>query len=203
MKHHGLSRGVALVAAAASLVAACHNDVDPGAAASPEPAPVAQAEQAAAAAKALGGRLKARLVETLQAEGPVAAIEVCNVEAPGIASEVGAERGLDVGRTSLRIRNAANRPGPRERKVLEQWAEAVAGGTAVGELAPHVEGAGETFLWMKPIGVEGPCLVCHGEAIAAPVAGAIAARYPSDQATGYTLGDLRGAFVVRATQPKP
>lgn len=203
MIHRSRARGIAagaLLFVAASMTAACGNDPESEVAAQPQASAGNQAEQAAAAAKALGGRLKSRLVETMQDEGPLAAIEVCNVEAPAIAAEVGADAGLDVGRTSLKVRNIANRAEPRERKVLEQWAAAVASGTPVGELAPHAEGDGDDFLWMKPIGVEGPCLVCHGEAIGEPVASAIAARYPSDRATGYALGDLRGAFVVRAVK---
>lgn len=205
MIYRSRARGIAvgaLLVLAVSMTAACGPDADSGSAKRVQAPTVAQAERAAAAAKALGGRLKSRLVETMQAEGPVAAIEVCNVEAPAIASEVGAEAGLAVGRTSLRVRNTANRPRPREREVLEQWAEAVAAGTPVGGLAPHVEGEGADFLWMTPIGVEGPCLVCHGETIGEPVARAIAARYPSDRATGYALGDLRGAFVVRALETR-
>jgi hypothetical protein len=202
MTHRSLARGVAagaLLLFAASVTTACRDAAEPVAAEPPTEPTTAHVEQAAAAAKALGGRLKARLVETMQAEGPVAAIEVCNVEAPAIAADVGTAAGLDVGRTSLKVRNPANRPGPRERAVLEQWVEAVAAGTPVSELPAHVGGEGEEFLWMKPIGIEAPCLACHGETLAEPVAKAIAARYPSDQATGYALGELRGAFVVRAT----
>ena len=81
--------------------------------------------------------------------------------------------------------------------MLERWAAAVDAGTPVSALGVHVE-EGETFLWMKPIAVEGPCLTCHGKAIPDPVARAIADRYPDDAATGYDAGDLRGAFVVRA-----
>ena len=203
MMNRGCFRGVAvasLIVLACSMTAGCRYDAESGAEAIADASADTQAGQAAAAAKMLGGRLKARLVETMQAEGPVAAIEVCNVEAPVIAADVGTALGLDVGRTSLQVRNVMNRPEPRERKVLVRWAEAVAAGTPVGELAPHVEGADDSFLWMKPIGVEGPCLVCHGETISEPVATAIAARYPSDRATGYRLGDLRGAFVVKGNR---
>jgi len=156
-------------------------------------------EQAAAAAQALGGRLKARLMATLQGEGAVAAIGVCSIEAPAIAAAVSAQSGLSVGRTSLKVRNPANAPDPRERAVLAGWEQAVAGGAAAEDLPVHVE-TGDDFLWMKPIVLEGPCLTCHGKDLAAPVASAIAERYPQDQATGYALGDLRGAFVVRAAE---
>ena len=39
------------------------------------------------------------------------------------------------------------------------------------------------------------CLTCHGpvEAIPPEVRAVLRKRYPSDQATGYSVGDLRGA----------
>jgi hypothetical protein len=39
--------------------------------------------------------------------------------------------------------------------------------------------------------------MCHGSDVPEAVAEAIAKRYPQDRATGYSAGDLRGAFVVR------
>ncbi len=42
-----------------------------------------------------------------------------------------------------------------------------------------------------------PCTVCHGTQLAPAVQEALAARYPSDQATGYGVGELRGAFTLR------
>lgn len=161
-----------------------------------------KAASAAQAASTLGARLKQRLVAAMQADGPVAAIGVCNLEAPAIAAGVSTEAGLRVGRTSLRLRNPDNAPTARERRVLQRWSALVAEGTAPGALEVHVEDS-ETFLWMKPIVVEGPCLACHGAAIAEPVAAALAERYPGDRATGYALGDLRGAFTVRAVETAP
>ncbi len=155
------------------------------------------AGKAAAAAAELGKRLKQRLVSTMQSEGPVAAIDVCAGEAPQIASEVSAAYGLYVGRTALRVRNPANQPDAREREVMEAWLDAIYEGTPTGELPVHVS-EGEEFLWMKPIAVAGPCLACHGETLSPAVAEAIAARYPDDAATGFSAGDLRGAFVVRS-----
>lgn len=49
---------------------------------------------------------------------------------------------------------------------------------------------------MRAIVIEPPCLACHGEALAAPVAAAIDALYPQDEARGYRAGELRGAFTI-------
>lgn len=186
-------RGAGMVAAAALLVA-CGSEPPPEPTAVEVPAQ--KVEQARAAAAEFGQRLKSRLMETMGSEGPVAAIRVCSAEASEIARAVSAESGLSVSRTSLKLRNPDNAPDARERAVLELWQEKVKNGTPPAALEPFASDGGD-FLWMKPIVVEPPCLACHGRGVAEAVADAIAKRYPRDRATGYSAGDLRGAFVVR------
>ena len=55
------------------------------------------------------------------------------------------------------------------------------------------------FRYMKAIPVQDVCLKCHGtdEARAQPAKDALAADYPHDKATGYTLGQLRGAVTIK------
>jgi hypothetical protein len=58
---------------------------------------------------------------------------------------------------------------------------------------------------MRPIPAGGVCLACHGPAEVLPneVKQALKTKYPNDQATGYTAGQLRGAFSVSKTiQPQ-
>ena len=38
------------------------------------------------------------------------------------------------------------------------------------------------------------CVTCHGESLAPDVQERLAERYPTDRATGYRVGDLRGVF---------
>jgi hypothetical protein len=151
-----------------------------------------------AAAQALGGRLMGELTAAM-ADSPAAAIEVCSARAPQIAAEESAARGARIGRTALRVRNPANAPSEWQRRVLESFAEALAAGTDPAtleytEVVP-VGGADERR-WMKPI-MTGPlCLTCHGTTLAPEVAAAVEARYPQDEAVGFTAGELRGAFQV-------
>ena len=56
-----------------------------------------------------GDKLKGELMGAIKAEGPVKAIEVCNVSAPAIAAEVSTE-GWSVRRTSFKLRNAKAKP---------------------------------------------------------------------------------------------
>jgi mono/diheme cytochrome c family protein len=52
---------------------------------------------------------------------------------------------------------------------------------------------------MKALPVQQVCLACHGPAasIAEDVAAKTQALYPADKATGYALGQIRGAITIR------
>jgi hypothetical protein len=146
-------------------------------------------------ATALQQELGARLTAAIASGGPVSAIGVCNVEAPGIAERLSTSAGARVGRTALKVRNPANAPDAAARATLESFAAA---------WRPDASAPPERFMlaadgsarYMRAIPTQPLCVVCHGTAIAPDVAAAIAARYPSDAATGFEAGDLRGAFVI-------
>lgn len=139
----------------------------------------------------LGGELKSALAE----HGPVHAIEVCADVAPAIAREASAASGAGVGRTALRVRNPDNAPDAGARAVLEDFRERVAGGAAmpVEHFEAHDDGSAR---YMRAIVMQPLCVTCHGEPLAGDVAEALAAHYPDDAATGFEVGELRGAFVI-------
>ena len=66
------------------------------------------AEQAAAALKPFKQKLMQALTDGLQ-QGPVAAIDKCQLEAPMIAAAL-SQDGIRVGRSSHRLRNPGNAP---------------------------------------------------------------------------------------------
>ena len=145
---------------------------------------------------AFAAELKGALTAGLASGGPIGAIGVCRDQAPAIAADGSRALGAQVGRTSERLRNPANAPTRAERAVLDAFARRVAAGEAA-ETMEHWEILGDgSALYMKPIMVGGPCLACHGRDLAPPIAAAIDAAYPGDQATGYEEGDLRGAFRI-------
>lgn len=143
---------------------------------------VSLAEQAFGALKA---KLMTRLTTAMAEGGPGSAITVCGAEAQALSAALGQEHGIELGRTSFRLRNAANAPRP--------WA------------ATHVstaEARGASFDLGKKVGVLAPiplagmCVACHGprETLSPDVAAALAVRYPDDRAVGFAEGDLRGYF---------
>lgn len=147
-----------------------------------------QKELALAARDAMASQLMGKLMETLGSAGPAAAIGVCRQAAPQIASETGQKFGVAMGRTSFRLRNPKNAP--------PAWAEPlVAKQVAEPEFVSLPEGQLGALL---PIRLKPECLLCHGpkEQILPELREALATNYPSDQATGFQAGDLRGWFWV-------
>lgn len=141
--------------------------------------------------------LTAVLKSTIQSDGPVAAIAVCHDAAPRIAADLSARSGWAVRRTSLKARNPTAAASPYERAVLEDFQKRLADGADIATLtrAEMVEeNGGKVFHLMKAIPTGELCLTCHGTAIDPKVAARIAELYPGDTATGFKVGDMRGAF---------
>jgi hypothetical protein len=148
--------------------------------------------------------LKQELQSGMQEGGPVNAISVCNLSAPGIANTYGVRKGWDVGRTSLKLRNPDNAPDAWERKVLESFEERKLAGEDPAKLEYHevVSQDGVSKLrYMKAIPTAGLCLACHGEHVDSIVTTRLEKLYPEDRAVGYKAGDIRGAFTI--SQPLP
>jgi hypothetical protein len=163
-------------------------------------APGAEAlARAEAAAKKLGGALRTRLTDAMNQGGPINAVRVCAEEAKGMTANVQKETGVSVGRASLRLRNAESAPpswvGDWLTAQGERKAEGVTGMSAVVDTPK-----GKMARVIKPIAIEAACLSCHGDpaSIANEVRGVLKEKYPSDRATGYAIGDLRGALWAEA-----
>jgi hypothetical protein len=158
------------------------------------------AAEAKAIVKDFFTELKGELQAAVKAGGPVSAISVCQDRAPEIAQGLSEKTGWEVGRTSLKARNAElNSPDAWETQVLMKFEERKTAGEDVKTMAyaEVVEEDGETqYRFMKAIPTGEICLACHGEHIANDVAAAIDEAYPDDQAKGYQLGDIRGAFTL-------
>jgi hypothetical protein len=150
-------------------------------------------------ATALAQDLAGLVFSTLEADGPVAAIRVCSEVAEQRTAAHAAD-GVYVRRISDRLRSPVNAADADEARELERMHMLEADGRLPPEIIRVVErGPERTLHLLRPIRVQPPCLTCHGDpdAIPADVRRILAERYPDDQATGYSVGDLRGAVSVR------
>lgn len=152
------------------------------------PAQEAQAQRALDARNSMFSELLRELTTALDEGGPASAISVCRDVAPRISREVSAKLGLEIGRTSFRLRNPANEP--------PEWAAGVVEKREKKRV--HVALEDGRLGVLLPISLSAPCVKCHGmqEQIPHAVQTALQQNYPRDQATGFRVGDLRGWFWV-------
>jgi Protein of unknown function (DUF3365) len=164
----------------------------------------AMVEQARAAVTAFSATLKQELTDAMEAGGTQSAIKICNSSAPGIAQKVSLEQGMTLTRVSERYRNPNNAPNAWQSEVLDSFATLLADGAPIDSLEWNevvgIDG-GKEFRYMKAIPTGTLCLACHGTNLRSEVVDTIAELYPGDLATDFSVGDLRGAFVVTRRIP--
>lgn len=147
----------------------------------------------------LGSQLQA----AIKAGGPASAIGVCTSVAPAIAGELSRQQGVKLTRVSLKVRNPMlGTPDAWEQGVLMAFESRLAKGEAPDKLEfaeTVTEPAGKYFRYMKALPVQAVCLNCHGDAatLAPEIKERLAQAYPADRATGYSLGQIRGAVSIK------
>jgi len=155
--------------------------------------------QARTAIKVYAKSLKTALVEAIHEGGAVAAISLCHTEAMPITQRISAEQGLHLSRVSLKYRNPHNAPNKWQRDIMKHFAARKAQGELIGQLryAAVVKQNGQRqFRYVQAIPTQAVCLRCHGKHISPEVKRKLGQLYPHDRASGFDLGDIRGAFVV-------
>lgn len=149
--------------------------------------------------KTLGGNLK----KHLKANGPIDALQFCSQNAYNLTQKVSDKFGkdIDVKRISLKPRNPANTPSKNEAEVLLKMEQEIKAGKK-----PHnvvVETPTYAIVYKPLVINKKACLICHGDLSKRPkLAKAIKDIYPADKATGYKMGDFRGAIVVTIKKGK-
>lgn len=152
-------------------------------------------QELAAKFEELKSRLLSRLRNALKEGGPEHAIGVCRIASPEIEKSL--SNGAQILRVSDRPRNPDHRATPVESMVLDLWVARLKENKPIG---PVVFDSPEGRIVMSPIQIAGQmCLQCHGAAdqLSSGVKQALAKEYPNDEATGYSLKELRGAVVAR------
>lgn len=154
------------------------------------------------AAAALTGSLVSTLQQKIAEQGAAGAIEFCKTEALPLTAKAGGEvEGVaSVRRIGARTRNPANVKDAADREALEEFLRGWNPQAPAGPVVKRVRTAEgkEEVRYYRPIPVVATCLMCHGDpaAMAPDVRAKLRELYPGDEATGFAVGDLRGAIVV-------
>ena len=124
------------------------------------------------------------------------AIKVCKEMAPGLTGTYN-NHSTTIGRTGIRVRNAANAPDALEKPQLEYFQKLFEEGKPLKpKLVADEKGMVHYF---KPILLQPLCLNCHGNEeldISPAVLAMLKKEYPEDKATGFAAGDLRGMWHI-------
>jgi len=137
-------------------------------------------------------------------QGPVAAVGVCKEKAPQLLHEIRQQTGWEIRRVSLKTRNAATgTPDVWEARQLAEFNIRAANGAKpeqleIGEIVSDDNGK-RVYRYLKALPVGEVCQTCHGPAASLPadLQAALARDYPHDRATGYAVGEVRGALSVK------
>lgn len=157
---------------------------------------------AEAAAMSVAQAMRQRLQSAMSTAGPEGAVTACADEAQGLTALAVQGQRARAGRSSLRLRNPSNQGPDWVQEWLREQGERPAEGVE-GLSEAHVADGVVVGRRILPIPVEGVCLTCHGgpDEMASGVQAIVAERYPTDQATGYAVGDLRGALWAEVRLP--
>lgn len=145
-----------------------------------------------------GSVLKTRLTVAIKNGGVINGITVCNDVAQELMDSISIADGTKIKRTGIKTRNDKNSPDQDDIGILSEMIKKQKSGSILSPVA--IKQDNNTVKVYVPIITEALCLNCHGKAgqdIKSDVYAVIREKYPNDEATGYSLGELRGAWVIQ------
>ena len=151
-------------------------------------------KQAKVKTKTFATTLKQALLSAVQSGGFEHGVKVCKDQAPDIAAQLSTD-GWQVMRTSLKTRNSDNEPSSWEYDMLVAFDQQFKAGKPSSSLTAASLNESQ-FRYMQAIPTGQMCLSCHGQNVDPKLYESIKEAYPNDAAIGFTLNDLRGAFIV-------
>lgn len=147
--------------------------------------------------KEFGGMLQPELGKAMKGGGPAHAVGTCHEISPEISETLSAKTGWDINRVSLKPRATTANADSWETETLNWFEAQLADGQDIATLEKFeivkLDGQ-ETIRYMKAVPTAEVCLTCHGESIPQGVTEKLSELYPTDTATNYKLGQIRGAF---------
>ncbi|HOL64497.1 MAG TPA: DUF3365 domain-containing protein [Accumulibacter sp.] len=141
--------------------------------------------------------------EALKEKGTVDAIPICREKAPQLLQDIRRQTGWNIRRISLQTRHPeTGTPDVWEARQLADFNIKAANGVKpetleAGEIVTTADGR-RVYRYIKALPVAEVCVSCHGaaETFSDDLKAALRKDYPLDRATGYSVGQVRGALSV-------
>lgn len=151
----------------------------------------------------LVAQIRGELTKELEYSGPLRAVIVCKYTVPEISSALSRKTGWRVTRVALKPRNPAlGAADAWEQKVLLDFERRAERGEKpesleAGEVVS--EPGGRYYRYMKALPLGPLCVSCHGapDKLTPNLRALLDAEYPHDRATGYSVGQIRGAVTIK------
>jgi len=141
---------------------------------------------------------KGKIESVGKTKGLPEVVNFCNAKARTLTDSIGKANHVLIQRTSNRLRNDKNKANADQQAVINNYLEAQ---ERRDELKPLVMKDDEGFVhFYAPIKLKKKCLQCHGKPnveISEQVLAVIKKKYPSDKATGFSEGELRGIWDIK------
>ena len=174
--------------------------------AAPKPADMSWVGEARGVSTSVPPKLLAVLQAEIAKGGPEGAIAACRDQAPQLARTASEQTGWTVRRVSLRNRNPKAVPDAWERAALEDFDRRAAAKESPATLERAevvVENGQRVQRYMRALPTLELCTQCHGTAdkLSPAVVARLKALYADDRATGYRVGEIRGAMTLRRLAP--
>lgn len=135
------------------------------------------------------------LVNAINTQGTENALSFCSSSALTLTDSVAASLDVKLKRVSDKNRNPKNAANKDELTYIENLKKVLVKGE---KLKPMVKENGNTVIAYYPILTDQLCMQCHGKTteISPATSAKLKEIYPSDLATGYSINEVRGIWVV-------
>lgn len=151
------------------------------------------------ATKHLIDTLKSALSKSIKANGPIGAINICNMKATPLTDYVAkvSPYSIEIKRTTSKYRNPENAPDIFEKKALQTFENSPE--LPVFYIQEITDGAESFFYYYQPLKMVAVCIICHGDpsAMNEDLVNVLKEKYPADLALGYKEGEFRGLVRVK------
>lgn len=140
--------------------------------------------------------LAKNLTEAITKGGTGYAIRFCNIQALPLTDSMSKQQNANIKRVSDQPRNPDNSANEKEMAYIQSIKNAIEKGETAN---PQIISSENEVTGYYPIITNSLCLQCHGNKttdITKESLGKIKSLYPNEKATGYSINQLRGIWVI-------